>query len=151
MVVTLLVVSTTLAISGAGSADVGDGPFIVCRVYDLDGGEAIATRLICMAEQEEGRAEKRRFVSGLLFRAKVMLCGSRCTEWEIRFGLDGDKGVDWRVGLTLLVTLQVLILNFVFFNLSSDNHPHSRRCEKPSYNPVMVGSQKMRHNIRAVR
>ena len=34
MVVALLAVPSTLAISGAGSAEGGDGPFIVCRGYD---------------------------------------------------------------------------------------------------------------------
>ena len=38
------------------------------------------------------------------------MCWSRCTEREIRFWLAWRHGAHWRVGLMLLVTLQILIL-----------------------------------------
>jgi hypothetical protein len=106
IVVALLTVPTTFAISGAGG-DVGD-TFIVRRVYEL---------------LFEGVS-----IAGILLRMAVSMSKDRrglslCTEFSwARFVVPvtlhriGNKvwrkGVDWRFGLTLLVTLQVLILNF---------------------------------------
>lgn len=116
IVVALLTVPTTFAISGAGG-DVGD-PFIVRRVYELlFEGVLIAGILLRMAASMS--KDRRRL--------------SLCTEFScvtLRFVVPvtlhkfGNKvwrkGVDWRFELTLLVTLQVLILNFPSARLRLD-------------------------------
>jgi hypothetical protein len=84
MVVALLTVPTTFAISGA-RGDVGD-PFIVRRVDELS-FEGVSIAGITFAHgcvDVQGFEEDCRFAQ--TFRGQGLLCRSRCTDLEIRFG-----------------------------------------------------------------